>query len=79
VRKAGSSDPTAVAKALSGGEFDTPFGRLKVRAEDHQIVMPNYFGPVKELDGKLRSVVEFVLPAEEATPPVDPACHMPAL
>jgi branched-chain amino acid transport system substrate-binding protein len=76
IQKSGSSDPAAVAKTLSGGTFTTPYGTAKIREQDHQILIPVYFGQVKEVDGKARAVVSFALNAEEAAPPVDPACKM---
>jgi branched-chain amino acid transport system substrate-binding protein len=76
VRRAGSSDPAAVAKALSGGVFDTPLGKVTIRAEDHQMEMPTFFGQVRYVDGKRQNVAAFVLPPENATPSADPACHL---
>jgi branched-chain amino acid transport system substrate-binding protein len=76
VRRAGTTDPAAVAKALSGGNFATPFGKVSIRAEDHQMVMPNYFGQVRTVEGKLRNVAVYTLDADEASPPADPACRL---
>jgi branched-chain amino acid transport system substrate-binding protein len=76
VRRAGSADPAAVEKALSGGEFSTPFGKVLIRSEDHQMVMPNYFGQVRVVDGRRQSVAAYVLPADKASPPADPDCHL---
>lgn len=79
IEQAKSSKPADVAKVLSGGTFDTVFGKATIRAEDHQMVLPNYFGQVAEKDGKLRNVVSLTMSPSEATPPVDPACKMPKL
>jgi branched-chain amino acid transport system substrate-binding protein len=76
VEKAGSADPAAVAKALSGGTFDTLFGKATIRAGDHQMVLPNYFGQVTLIDGKLKNVVKFNLSPEEATPPLNTDCKL---
>jgi branched-chain amino acid transport system substrate-binding protein len=76
VKRAGSSDPAAVAKALSGGVFDTPMGKVTIRASDHQMEMPTFFGQVRDVDSKRQNVAAFVLPPEKATPPADPACHL---
>lgn len=73
IDKADSSKPADVAKALEGGTFDTVFGKLTMRAEDHQMAMPNYFGEVVMEDGKARNVIRYSLTADQA-PPVDPAC-----
>ena len=40
------------------------------------MVLPNYFGYVGEEGGKLRNIVAFTLPAEQATPAVDGSCKM---
>lgn len=74
VKKGGSSKPADVARELERGTFETPLGMLKMRAEDHQMIMPNYFGRVSMVDGKARNAVMMTLPAEAATPPADPAC-----
>jgi branched-chain amino acid transport system substrate-binding protein len=76
VKRAGSSDPSAVAHALSGGAFETLFGKTTIRAEDHQMVLPNYFGQVRSVDGKLKNVVVLGLPADEATPPTSGDCKL---
>jgi branched-chain amino acid transport system substrate-binding protein len=76
VEKAGSSEPAAVAKAMSGGTFDTLFGNTTIRAEDHQMVLPNFFGQVKMVGDKLQNVVVLSLPADVATPPVNTACKL---
>jgi len=40
--KAGSTEPLAVAKALEGMRYQTPFGPAIMRAEDHQLLQPQY-------------------------------------
>jgi branched-chain amino acid transport system substrate-binding protein len=74
VQRAGSNDPEAVAKAMSGGEFDTIMGKLKIRAEDHQLLSPNYFGVVEEQDGVLRPVITMTATPDQVAPPV--TCKM---
>lgn len=76
VEKAHSVKPADIARVLSGGTFDTVFGQAKIRAEDHQMVLPNYFGYVSEKDGKLRNIVTVTVPAEQATPAPDGSCKM---
>jgi branched-chain amino acid transport system substrate-binding protein len=74
VKKANSVKADDVAKALSGGEFDTVFGKLKIRAEDHQLLKPNYFGVVEPVDGVLRPVVKTTVSAADVAPAV--TCKM---
>jgi branched-chain amino acid transport system substrate-binding protein len=76
IANAGSDDPAAVAKALSGGTFDTLFGKAVMRAEDHQLMVPVYFGESQKVGDKVRNVVTMTLPPDKAMPPVDPACKM---
>lgn len=76
VKKAGSVKPADVAKALSGGTFETILGTQQMRKEDHQLVGPNFFGVVKEYEGKLRPVITMTVPAAEATPAPDGSCRL---
>jgi branched-chain amino acid transport system substrate-binding protein len=45
--RAGSADPTAVARALEGMKFDNGFHASTMRARDHQLIQPLY---VMEMD-----------------------------
>lgn len=47
MNRAGSADPTAVAKALEGIRFDNGFHASRMRADDHQLIQPLY---VMEMD-----------------------------
>ncbi|MBZ0123737.1 MAG: ABC transporter substrate-binding protein [Roseovarius sp.] len=76
VRRAGSVDPIEVAKQMEGGTFSTILGELTIRAEDHQIVAPNFFGHVGEYNGKLKPIITMTVDAEAATPAPDPACQI---
>lgn len=77
VEKAHSVEPAAVSKALSDITFDVPFyGTLKMRAADHQLIMPNYIGRVARVNGELKPVVEIAVEAEKAIGPPSPACQM---
>ncbi|RJQ77953.1 MAG: branched-chain amino acid ABC transporter substrate-binding protein [Desulfobacteraceae bacterium] len=42
VKKAGSTDAKAIAFALEGMEHETPYGKVTMRAEDHQLIQPLY-------------------------------------
>jgi branched-chain amino acid transport system substrate-binding protein len=70
VQAANSVKPDDVAKALAGHEFDTVFGKLTIRAADHQLLKPNYFGVVEAVDGVLRPVVKTTVSAADVAPPV---------
>lgn len=75
VRKAGSVKPADVSKALRGAQIDTIYGNVTMRAADNQLVIPNYVGRVKTVDGVLRPVIEQTFPAS-LTPPPSPLCKM---
>jgi branched-chain amino acid transport system substrate-binding protein len=79
IEKAGTDDPEAVAKALHGGTFSTLFGKAVMRTGDHQLMVPTYFGEVRELNGAVRNVPTLAVPAEKALPIPDPACKMGAM
>ncbi|MBI2319549.1 MAG: ABC transporter substrate-binding protein [Betaproteobacteria bacterium] len=68
IAKAKSDKPVDLVKAMEGGVFDTILGKLKMRAEDHQLVAPNHFGYIGEQGGKLRPIITMKMPADEATP-----------
>jgi len=76
VQKANSVKPTEIAKALSGATLETVWGPAKMRAEDHQLVKPNYIGRVKSVGGQLRPMIETSFDAAMATPPAAAACKL---
>jgi len=69
VTKAGSIEPRKVTKALEGLQYDTIYGPATMRAEDHQLVIPDYIGQVKEDKGVLRPVITHTFPASLVPPP----------
>ena len=76
VERAKSTKPLEVAKVMNGGTFDTILGRLTIRAEDHQLIAPNYFGYIGEQGGKLRPIITMTISAEAATPAPTGTCKM---
>lgn len=42
IDKAGTDDPKAIAFALEGMEYETHYGTVWMRAEDHQLIQPLY-------------------------------------
>lgn len=76
VKKAGSVKPGDVAKALSGTTFETLFGPALLRKEDHQLELPNYFGQIQDVDGRLQPVATMTIPAAQATPKPDGSCKL---
>ena len=47
-KKAGKVDTEALIKALEGMKLDSPVGALSIRACDHQLELPTYFGVTKK-------------------------------
>ncbi len=76
VRKAKSVAPADVAKALNGLSASTPFGTVKMRETDHQLIMPNYLGRVVDKDGNATISVIKAFDAAEATPAPSAACKL---
>jgi len=52
IEKAGSTDTDALIAALEGIEVDTPIGKQKIRAIDHQATAGAYVGTLAVKDGK---------------------------
>jgi branched-chain amino acid transport system substrate-binding protein len=52
LEKAGSTDTEKMLSAMSGLEFDTPFGKSSFRAVDHQSTMGAYVGKTTVRDGR---------------------------
>jgi branched-chain amino acid transport system substrate-binding protein len=52
IKKAGSTDTEKMIAAFRGLQFDTPFGKAKFRAEDHQSTMGAYVGKTANVNGK---------------------------
>lgn len=76
VERAKSVKPVDIAKAMKGGTFDTILGQLTIRAEDNQIIAPNYFGYIGEQGGRLRPIITETIPAAVATPAPTGTCKM---
>jgi branched-chain amino acid transport system substrate-binding protein len=75
VTKAKSVKPGDVAKALPGTTIDSIYGPVLMRAADNQLVLPNFVGRAKVVDGVLRPVIEQTFPASMMPGP-SPLCKM---
>ena len=75
VKLAKSVKPADVSKALRGAQLDTLYGNLTMRAADNQLLLPNYVGRAKVVDGVLRPVVEHTFPPS-IIPAPSPLCKM---
>lgn len=79
VERAKSVKPLDIARVMRGGTFDTMLGRLTMRAQDHQLGMPNYMGYVGDRGGKLRPIIASTFATEAANPPPSAECRQGAL
>jgi branched-chain amino acid transport system substrate-binding protein len=52
IRKAGSTDSEKLVEAMRGLEVETPFGRIRFRALDHQSTMGAFVGRLAITDGR---------------------------
>ncbi len=52
VGKAQSTDPRKLAAAMEGLTIDSPLGPVRMRAEDHQMLIPQVVNTIAPVDGK---------------------------
>lgn len=76
VEAAGSVEPEAVADAMNGLTFETVFGNSTMRAEDHQLLTPNYIGQVQRVEGDLAYEITLEADAEQISPEPNSACGL---
>lgn len=75
VEMADSVEPLAVMRALRGAQVETLYGTSTIRAEDNQMMIPNYVARAKTVEGVLRPVIEQTFP-ETLTPAPSPECKL---
>lgn len=75
VKLARSARPADVSKALSGAQIDSIYGNVQMRAADNQLMLPNFVGRAKVVDGQLRPVIEQTF-AASSMPGPSPLCKM---
>ena len=75
VKLAKSVKPEEVSKALKGAQIDSIYGSVSMRAADNQLLLPNYVGRAKTVDGVLRPVIEQTF-APSIIPAPSPLCKM---
>jgi branched-chain amino acid transport system substrate-binding protein len=75
VKLAKSVKPEEVSKALKGAQIDSIYGPVTMRAADNQLLLPNYVGRAKTVDGVLRPVIEQTF-APSIIPAASPLCKM---
>lgn len=71
--KAGKVDPEKFSEALSGMTIDSPVGKLTVRQQDNQLMLPMFMGVTKKAPGYdfLIATDIITIPAEELMPSLE--------
>lgn len=72
--KTKSDEVDALVAALEGGTFTTVKGEQTMRAEDHQMMSPNYFARVENVGGVPQLAISDSFAADKATPALDGQC-----
>lgn len=52
IHKAGSTEPLRIARALEDLQFESAVGPVRMRAEDHQLLLPQVVNTIAPVDGK---------------------------
>ncbi|MEC1721475.1 ABC transporter substrate-binding protein [Schinkia azotoformans] len=68
IKAAGSAETEDVMKAMEGLTIDSLLGEMTVRAEDHQLLHPNFMGEVVEKDGEVTVEIIYESTIGEANP-----------
>ncbi|HUH59200.1 MAG TPA: ABC transporter substrate-binding protein [Candidimonas sp.] len=79
IEKAGTLEPQAVIKALSGMSIEAPTGTLTFRQGDNQALIGPTWGRTSVMNPQdnIRSLTDVkFFDGKEITPPVDPACKL---
>lgn len=71
IEKAGSTDKEKIVDALEGLTIDTPVGKATLRKEDHQVMLPMFYGTTAKINGKMMAKDIVTLPAEQVMPSVE--------
>lgn len=68
IEQAGTTDTQEVIQSMESLMFNSILGEVTVRAEDHQLLHPNYMGKVVEKDGEVTVEITYTSSPEEANP-----------
>lgn len=76
VEEAGSTEPAAVAEAMNGLTFESVFGESTLRAEDNQLLTPNYIGQVHQVEEDLAYEISLEVSPEQISPEPNSECEL---
>lgn len=68
IQKAGSTDKEKIIDALEGLTIDSPVGKVTMRKEDHQVMLPMFYGTTAMVNGKMMAKDLTMLPADQVMP-----------
>jgi branched-chain amino acid transport system substrate-binding protein len=71
IEKAGSTDKEKIIDALEGLTVDSPVGKVTLRKEDHQVMLPMFYGKTVKEGDKVKAAELVSLTAEQFMPTVD--------
>lgn len=71
IKKAGSSDKEKIVDALEGMTVDSPVGKVTLRKEDHQVMLPMFYGITAKVSDKVIAKDIISLPADQTMPSVE--------
>lgn len=71
VEKTGSKDKEKMVDALEGMTVDSPVGKVTLRKEDHQVMLPMFYGTTAKVGDKVIAKDIISLPADQIMPSVE--------
>lgn len=71
LQKAGIQDKEKFVDALEGMTVDSPVGKVTLRKEDHQVMLPMFYGTTANVSSKVIAQNIVTLPADQVMPSVD--------
>jgi len=71
IEKAGSTDKEKIIDALEGMTVDSPVGKVTLRKEDHQVMLPMFYGKTAKAGDKVTATELVSLNADQFMPTVD--------
>lgn len=71
IQKAGSTNKEKIVDALEGMTVDSPVGKVTMRKEDHQVMLPMFYGTTAKASDKFIAKDIVSLPSEQVMPSVE--------
>jgi branched-chain amino acid transport system substrate-binding protein len=71
LQKAGSTNKEKIVDAMEGMTVDSPVGKVTMRKEDHQVMLPMFYGTTAKVSGKFIAKDIVSLPSDQIMPSVE--------